>query len=126
MGARASGASTTDWKNLFFIGYELLGFSGLGPGRLEIREGGLSVFQRYSSELVIYGIAVLVLLGAAIRQLPWSNDRKLLLKFFLIFATFTAVLVMAGLAMHFRVLGRHFTPLMPVVLFLLGTGLATV
>ncbi len=123
VGARASGASGTDWKNLFFIGYELLGFSGLGPGRLEIRQGGLGVFQRHWLELVLYCFAVLVLFGAAIQRLLRPNDRKWFLKVTLIVAIPALVLVVAGLAMHFRILGRHFIPLMPVVLFLLSSGM---
>ena len=125
VGARASGAASTDWKNLFFIGYELLGFSGLGPGRLEIRQGGLGVFQRHWIGLTLYGVWVLILLGASLRQLSLSDDRKALLKLALIVATPVVVLVAAGIALHFRVLGRHFTPLVPVVLFLLSLGLAT-
>lgn len=125
VGARASGAATTDWKNLLFIGYELLGFSGLGPGRLEIRQGGYGVFQRHWLELTLNGISVLILLGASIRQLLLSGDRKLILKLGLIVVAPAVVLVVAGIALHFRLLGRHFAPLMPVVFFLLGLGLTT-
>ncbi len=125
VGARASGAAITDWKNLLFIGYELLGFSGLGPGRLEIRERGFGVFQSHWIGLTLYSILVLLLLSAAIRQLWSSHHRKMLLKLGLVVAMPAFILVSAGVALHFRLLGRHFAPLMPVVLFLLSLGLVT-
>lgn len=123
-GARASGAATTDWRNLFFIGYELLGFSGLGPGRLEIREGRLDVFQSHAIELALYGVTVFGLLGAGVRRWFEAGDRKKLFGLVLIIAAPAVVLMAAGGVMHFRILGRHFTPLMPVVLLLLSTGVA--
>jgi len=122
VGARASGAATTDWKNLVFTGYELLGFSGLGPGRLEIREGGLNVFQSHGLKLALYGVTVLVVLGAGVRRLFAAGDRKKLFGLVLIIAAPAVVLTTAGVVMHFRILGRHFTPVMPVVLFVLSTG----
>jgi hypothetical protein len=123
-GARASRAATTDWKNLCFIGYELLGFSGLGPGRLEIRQGGLEVFQSHAIELGLYGVTVFGLLGAGARRWFEAGDRKKFFELVLIIAAPAVVLMAAGGVMHFRILGRHFTPLMPVVLWLLSTGVA--
>jgi hypothetical protein len=40
----------------------------------------------------------------------------------LIVAAPALVILAAGFAMHFRVLGRHFAPLLPVVVLLLGMG----
>jgi len=84
----------------------------------------LDVFQRHWIELALYAVTVLALLGAAVRQLFQARDRKELLSLVLVIVAPAVVLMTAGWVLHFRVLGRHFTPLMPVVLFVLSTGLA--
>ncbi|MBI3850110.1 MAG: hypothetical protein HY298_07455 [Verrucomicrobia bacterium] len=124
-GARASGMVSTDWKSICFIGYELLGFGGLGPGRLEIRQEGLGSFQSHWIGLALYGIAVLSLVVTAVRKFWWSDNAGNILKLAVIIAAPAVALVIAGLTLHFRIVGRHFTPLMPVILFLLSTGLTT-
>jgi hypothetical protein len=123
-GARASDVAATDWKNVAFIGYELLGFAGLGPGRLEIRDGGLQVFKPYLFQLAIFAMLVFTLLGFAIRDVlhNYPYPRKKFLGLALITATPAAFILAAGFALHFRVLGRHFAPLFPVTAFLLALG----
>jgi hypothetical protein len=121
-GARASDVATTGWKNVAFIGYELLGFAGLGPGRLEIRDGGLQVFKPYLPGLAIFAALVFVLLGSAIRDALQSESRKKFLGLAFITAAPAAFILAAGFALHFRVLGRHFAPVFPVAAFLLASG----
>jgi hypothetical protein len=123
-GARASDVASTDWKNVAFIGYELLGFAGLGPGRLEIRGGGLDVFKPYTPELVVFAMLVLVLIYFAIRDLQQNCPRKKFLGMVVIVAAPAIFILAAGFILHFRVLGRHFAPLLAVVIFLLGIGVS--
>lgn len=122
-GARASDIGTTNWKNAAFVMYELLGFSGLGPGRLEIRGGQISVFTGYVPELAAFAILTLLVLFFAGRGF-WEGKSK---KSFIILATIVSLPVLfllgTGVALHFRVLGRHFAPLFAVVVFVLGNGL---
>jgi len=121
-GARASDVASTDLKNVAFIGYELLGFAGLGPGRSEIRDGGLHVFKPYAPELALFAAAVLALVVFGVRA-AWQNyPRKKLLGLAFIVAAPGVFIVAAGFALHFRVLGRHFAPLLAAVVFLLGLG----
>ena len=121
-GARASDIATTDWKNAAFIGYELFGFAGLGPGRLEIRDGGLQVFRPYAPELGLFAMLVLVLNFYAFRE-AWGNyPRKKILGLVGILAVPAVFILVTGFVMHFRVLGRHFAPLLPAVIFWLGLG----
>jgi len=123
-GARASDVASTDWKNVAFIGYELLGFAGLGPGRLEIRDGGLQVFKVYAPELTMFAMVVLALIFFAIRNLQQNCPRKKLLGLAVIVMTPAIFILAAGFALHFRVLGRHFAPLLAAMVFLLGVGVS--
>jgi hypothetical protein len=112
-----------------FIAYELLGFSGLGPGRLEIRDGGLRSFAPFAVPLALYGMVVCDLLIQGVRQIwrdwtfPKSKCRNIIY-LAVVMAAPAAVILGAGWVEHFRVLGRHFLPLLPVVIFVLGAGLA--
>jgi len=123
-GARASAIAATDGKNVAFIGYELLGFAGLGPGRLEIRSGGLHVFKPYAPELACFGAVVLALVIFGVRAARQNYPRKKLLGLACIVAAPASFILAAGFLMHFRVLGRHFAPLLPAVVFLLGLGIS--
>ena len=124
LGARASAMGTTNLQNAGFVGYELLGFGGLGPGRLEIRESGLAAFRAHWLPLAAYGGLAGVLLGAGLVSL-WRQDRRRLLWVGLVILATGACLLGAGWAMHFRVLGRHCAPAQAGVLVLLVTGAAT-
>ncbi len=121
-GARASDAATTDWKNVAFIGYELLGFAGLGPGRLELRDGGLQVFKAHAPLLGWFAARVLGLIIFAARDLLQNYPRQKILGLAVVVAAPALFILGAGFAMHFRVLGRHFAPLLPVVVLLMGLG----
>jgi len=122
-GARASDVASTDLKNAAFIGYELLGFAGLGPGRSEVRDGGLHVFKPYAPELALFAAAVLTLVVFGVRS-AWQNyPRKKLLGLAFIVAAPGIFILATGFVLHFRVLGRHFAPLLAAVVFLLGLGI---
>jgi hypothetical protein len=124
-GARASDIASTDLKNVAFIGYELFGFAGLGPSRLEIRDGGLHVFKSYAPGLAVYAAVVLALVIFGVLA-AWQNyPRKKFLGLAFIVAVPAIFILAAGFLMHFRVLGRHFAPLLAVVIFILGLGVSS-
>ena len=123
-GARASDVAATDWKNVVFIGYELLGFAGLGPGRLEIRDGGLQVFKAHVPMLGLFAALVLAVICFVVRDLLKNFPRKKILGLAVIVAAPAVFILAAGFVTHFRVLGRHFAPLLPVVVLLLGLGVS--
>ncbi|MDB6125908.1 MAG: hypothetical protein JWQ71_4901 [Pedosphaera sp.] len=124
VGARASEVGRTDLKNVGFVGYELLGFGGLGPGRLVIRDGGIGAFLPFAKEMVLFSVVVLDLVVLAGWSLFHRVPRKTLVGLIAVTGMPIVVLFGAGYAMHFRVLGRHFTPLLTVVLFVLAIGLS--
>jgi len=122
-GARASDVASTDLKNVAFIGYELLGFAGLGPGRSEIRSGGLHVFKPYAPALALFAATVLALVVFGVRSVWQNYPRKKILVMAVVVAAPALFILAAGFALHFRVLGRHFAPLLAAVVFLLGIGI---
>ena len=123
LGARASASATTTLASVCFIGYELLGFGGLGPGRLELRTAGLAALQPYLAWLTLYGVAIAVPIGVAVLQeINRRNRRHLVLAFYCSLPP--AFILAVGCVAHFRVLGRHFAPILPVLLLLSASGLA--
>lgn len=124
LGARATKVGITDARNFFFILYELFGCSGLGPGRLSIRIGGLEAFRPWLPGLAIYGGMLLVVLAAGCRSIAASTSRRTRLCWILAFALVLGFILAVGVAVRFRVLGRHCAPLLPLVLFVMGSGIA--
>jgi hypothetical protein len=122
-GARASGVGQTTAKNLVYAGYELFGFDGLGPGRLELRFGGPAVFRHYALGLVCYAILVLDLTYLGIQKTFSMLPRRTLTGLGLALALPVLAILGAGYALHFRVVGSHFIALLPVVLLILSFGL---
>lgn len=122
LGARAS-AAATDIRNVFFIAYELLGFTGMGPGRLELRTGGLGSFRPWVPYLCLHGVAIVLLIAAAFPGLGKGGTR-LLWSWTVAFALVAALLLTVGVVAHFRVLGRHCTPVFPLIALVCGMGVS--
>lgn len=128
VGARASAGATTTLKTTAFVFYELLGFGGLGPGRLDLRGGGLDAFAGLWPWVGFYAAAVITVMAAGLVELfetsvsqdanngsgVWCGGRQEWLAGLICLAPAVMILV-AGLVMHFRVLGRHLIPLLPVI-----------
>ena len=122
LGARASNVGQTGFTNLAFAFYELLGVAGLGPGRLALREHGGKIIFEYIGPVIIGVIAVLVLLSAAFIALRKNAKRRDLI-FFGIAAILPLAMLIAGAVInHLRLLGRHFTPLLPFLVILFAIG----
>ena len=121
-GARASDVARTDLTNLAFAFYELVGLSGIGPGRLALREQGVRALSDYAPYLLAGGMAIFAFSAAALIELRNKVTRRDL-TFFGICTIFplTLLILMAEVA-HMRLLGRHFVPLLPFLLVFLGVG----
>jgi hypothetical protein len=123
VGARASGAAGTSWVNVVFAGYELTGFAGLGPGRLQLRDAGVPALRPYVGWLLAFTVAWgLVLLVVRPRGENLYQWRSLVLAACMLGPVL--FLVVAGFAAHFRLLGRHLTPVAVVLMWLLTLGMA--
>lgn len=122
IGARATAVGGTDLRNFAFIVFEVLGFSGFGPGRLAIRNDGLRAFAPWIHWLALYGLALLAVLFAGLRTVRLTFPARVRWSWLLSFLLVAFFILGVGVVAHFRVLGRHCTPVFPLVLFILGAG----
>ncbi len=125
IGARASASVATNWQSVLFVMYELLGLGGLGPGRLEIREAGLASFRPHVFPLALHCVVVLVMAVVGAATVCRRNFRLAAIVFVCVACAFM-FLVASGWLLHFRILGRHCAPMLPVLLLLLLEGCSTV
>jgi hypothetical protein len=123
-GSRSTPGSTGA-GNALFAGYELLGFAGLGPGRFEIRDQGFAAFHNFFLPLAIYAVVTASVLLAGCQRVIQRTSRRIWLGVTVALGAASGFLLIAGIVLHFRVLGRHFTPLAPVILLLIAAGLSS-
>ncbi len=117
-------AGGTELQNLVYVIYELFGYSGLGPGKLEIRTEKLHAFRQFAPLLGLYAITALGVLFMSARCIYLSGGltKKVGLTFVILLPGL--VLAAAGYRLGFLVLARHCTPILPVLLFLFSLGIA--
>ena len=123
-GARASGVGKTDLLSIGFCFYELLGFSGLGPDRLSLREQGITALKPFLLSLA-FMVTALTAFGT-LSMIFFTKSFRTHRSAFLIFcaALCGAVSMLAvGQIAHFRVLGRHLMPVLPFILLLVSLGI---
>ena len=121
-GAGASRISSTTFTTVIFDGYELLGLSGVGPGRLELRDSGISSLRPYFFPLALTcGLFTTVLLKGFVEVRRLLGARELVV-ITIFTAAPVAIILASGFLMHWRVLGRHLIAILPAleVLFALG------
>jgi hypothetical protein len=113
----------TGVANLLFALYELLGFTGLGPGRTAMRTGHIGPFIPWLPLLTAYGLVVSLFLVSGFRA-AWRKLGPATLLVFGAAILFPALMTLVcGAASHARVLGRHLMPACLPVLFLLAAGM---
>ena len=124
-GARASGAGKTELLSIGFCLYELLGFSGLGPDRLSLREHGLTSLKPFFLPLTSLVISLTVF-GTSSALYFTKSSRVHRAEIFIFAVALCGALSMlaVGYIANFRVLGRHLMPILPFVLLLASLGLA--
>lgn len=123
IGARATAVGTTNLQTTLFIFYEQLGFAGVGPGRMELREAGVYALTPFAAGLLAYGIFTGLVLLAGCRAFLQKEMREKTLSIVAGLAVPAGLILIAGMIAHFRVLGRHFAPLAVMLFLVLGAGL---
>lgn len=121
-GAKATMIGTTNVQTMAFVLYEQLGFTGLGPGRTELRVQGISALASYWPWLFLYAMGMGSVLLAGLHTVWRSSMRREILWIVAGLAVPVGLFLVSAMLAHFRVLGRHLTPLMPVWLGILGAG----
>jgi hypothetical protein len=122
-GAGASRLASSTPATVVFALYEVLGLSGIGPGRLELRATGLASLRPYAIGLLA---AAGIFVFAFVMGLREAKDRlgTSTLVAIVAFGLFPVLVVLfSGFAMHWRVLGRHLIAALPLLNLLLALGL---
>jgi hypothetical protein len=120
--ARPTAIGTTNAQTVVYVFYELLGFSGWGPGRNELRAQGLSALQPFVVPLALYGASTAFVFATGLKE-AWARYSRTRLALCAIALGLPLALLCAyGMATNFRVLGRHATPLLPFLLIILAIG----
>ena len=114
---------STGLGNAMFVAYELAGFTGLGPGRLEIRNGGVASFLPFIVPLLVYAGVLACILFAGGKYILKNFPRGVWLGIAAAFGAAAGLLLAVGVVTHFRVLGRHFSPLLLGILLVIYLGL---
>jgi hypothetical protein len=122
LGARASDIARTGLTTIGFVFYELFGLAGLGPARLTLREQGPEALLPYVPSLSVGVFAILMFCAAGVSELR----KRAALRDCIFFGTAAVlpllIVIFGGSAAHMRLLGRHFTPLLPFLLTVQAIG----
>lgn len=111
--------------SLGFALYELLGFSGIGPGRLALREAGPAALEPWMLGLGLYGAlwATVLLLGWRQRRKTGQRARVELPAIIILIGLPIVFLAVLSQVRDFRVLGRHLAPLEAIILLSMAVWL---
>ena len=123
-GAGASRLASTTVISVLFAGYELLGLSGVGPGRLELRNSGLASLGPYWAVLIPACLVLLVTLSRGVIEAMALRGRREVFVLGVVGLVPVAIVISSGFAMHWRVLGRHLIAALPVLNIVFALGLA--
>ena len=122
-GGGASRIASTTAASLLFAAYELLGLSGVGPSRLELRGSGLAALSAYWTWLIPAAALIwATLLSGILEAKKLLGTRSLMLVCALGLLPI-AIVVLSGFVMHWRVLGRHLMATLPLFNLLIALGL---
>jgi hypothetical protein len=116
-------AGTTNAQTVLFVFYELLGLSGWGPGRNVLRSAGVGALKPFLICLASFGMLAGVVGWNGFKELSSRFTRRRVLQVMALVCTPLLLIGALGVATHFRVLGRHATPLLPLLLMGLAFGL---
>ncbi len=122
-GARAASPEPSSLGSLLFVPYELLGFVGLGPGRGELRAGGVMSLKPYLPLIGVLAVSLAAVLIAGIGALRKHVGGRRLLAGSALFVLPVIAVIGLGLFSGLRTTGRHFTPALALLLPLSAVGL---
>jgi hypothetical protein len=118
--------------NLAFSVYELLGFTGLGPGRVALRGAAKSQEVGVASNILPYlpgmlTLAIMYCVAAvgyyrALRIPKWASYLKVTTAVIIVSALGLAVLAVGA---HFPFWGRHLAPVLPAIVVIVAISLSS-
>ncbi len=122
-GAGASRLASSTPATVLFAAYEMLGLSGIGPSRLDLRNVGPAALLPHAVPLLLAGGALLWILVLGLKEAHrrLGGSELLLLAALGLFPAL--VVLLSGFVMHWRVLGRHLIASLPLLNLILALGL---
>lgn len=102
--------------------YELAGLMGIGPGRDAMRSDGVSTLLPFVPALTVAALILITVFVFGVRALRQNHRTYVWLVLGCALVPF-AVLYLLGIVKHWRVLGRHMTPVLPLLLLVYAWGL---
>jgi hypothetical protein len=122
-GAGASRIASSTPATVLFAFYEVLGLSGVGPSRLALRATGLAALGPYAGWLMACAAVLLFTLAKGLQAAQERLGTRALVMVCALGLFPVVVVIASGFAMHWRVLGRHLIPALPLLNLLLALGL---
>jgi hypothetical protein len=113
----------TTVQTALFACYEIIGASGLGPGRIDLRANGIGALKPFAIPLTLFLATGALVLWQGLREFHKRCGWRRTGLFLGMMALPFIVLCTLGVFTHMRVLGRHATPLLPLVLVLFAFGI---
>jgi hypothetical protein len=124
-GAGASRLTSSTPATVLFAAYEVLGLTGIGPSRLELRSLGATALAPYAIGLLAASGVLLMVLAVGLNEARCRLGTRALTLMGALGLFPVVVVISSGFAMHWRVLGRHLIAALPLLNLLLALGLAT-
>lgn len=122
-GGTASVLGGTNVATLAFDAYELMGLSGIGPGRLELRESGVAALRNYWVWLILATAMVTIIAIKGLQEaVKWIGFQRVIVVVMICLLP-VLIVVSAGFVTHWRVLGRHFIGGLPMINLIFSLGL---
>jgi hypothetical protein len=104
--------------------YMTSGLLGVGPGILSLREKGATAMVQYVLLLAAASMVLLPVAAGGIYVIFGIVRLRLLLLLLVCVATPVLLTFALGFVLHWRVVGRHITPIIPFIVMVYGLGIA--
>jgi len=123
MQIKATAVGTTTPQTIVFLFYELLGAAGLGPGRNDLRDAGASALRQFALPLMVFTPMLALVLWRGFEELCSRYTLRSVALVSIAIATPFCLLCIIGVLTHFRLLGRHVTPLLALFFVVMIFGI---
>lgn len=109
-GAGPTPAGSGVLLNIAFSAYELMGFLGVGPDKVAVRESGPSALLPFIPYVLLYGLPVILVSTYGLAQFVRSASHRAIVATLALLAVPTLFVVGLGIFQDFRFLARHLLP----------------
>lgn len=107
--------------SLPYVVYEFFGFSGFGPGRLELRAAPAAALRTHLPTLLPLAAVLVVLAMFGLKALRTNKPSRRLILALAFSIILPSIVTVAGMFFSdYRPLPRHFMPVLPVILLVLA------